>query len=137
MATYGQPRRLNSVSIVLILMALAAGYWMWRFFPAYFDAWTVDHLLKEAASTTYRLSQLNEPERTKELKKLIDKVRADIMKQASVTDPDLVVNLDIQDNNSVVTAEYDVVVTHPVITRTTTIHFKRSEAADIKKVRWE
>ena len=96
MVKYGQPRRLNVVSFIMILMGLAAGYWVWRFFPAYFDGWTVDHLLKEGASKTYRLNSLNEPERTKQLKELVDKVRADIQKQGNVTDPDLLVSLDLE-----------------------------------------
>jgi hypothetical protein len=137
MATYGQPRRLNSVTFMMILIGLAAGYCVWRFFPAYFDGWSVDHLLKEAASATYNLNRRQEPERTKELKALVDKTRADIIKQANVTDPDLAVNLDIDGSNVAVSADYSVVVTHPLTTHTTTLHFHKSESADIKKVNWE
>ena len=137
MASYGQPRRLNAVTFVMILMALAAGYWVWRFFPVYFDGWSVDHLLKEAASKTYRLNRLNEPERTKELTALVNKTKADIAKQGNVTDPDLLVNLDIEGNNVAVSADYKVIVTHPYINKTTTLHFHKSETADIKKVNWE
>ncbi len=137
MATYGQPRRLNSVTVIMLLCGLAAGYWLWRFFPAYFDGWTVDHLLKEAASKTYRLNRLQEPERTKELKALVEKTRSDIIKQANVTDPDLEVNLEIEGNNCAVSADYIVIVTHPMTTTTTKLHFHKSEKADIKKVDWE
>lgn len=137
MASYGQPRRLNAVTIVMILMALAAGYWVWRFFPAYFDGWSVDHLLKEAASKTYRLNRLNEPERTKQLTELVNKTKADIAKQGNVSDPDLLVNLDIDGNNVAVSADYKVIVTHPYINKTTTLHFHKTETADIKKVNWE
>lgn len=137
MATYGQPRRLNSVTLVMLLCGLAAGYWLWRFFPAYFDGWTVDHLLKEAASKTYRLNRLNEPERTKQLKELVDQTRASIIKQANVTDPDLGVNLEIEGDKCAISADYLVVVTHPVGNHTTTLHFHKTEQADIKKVQWE
>ena len=138
MANYG-PRKFNSVTVVMILLALAAGYWVWRFFPAYFDGWSVDHLLKEAASKTYKLNQLREPDRTKLLTELVDKTRADIAKEGNITDPDLKVDLDIApDNNSVaVSADYHVVVTHPLINKTTTLHFHKTETADIKKVNWE
>jgi len=137
MASYGQPRRLNAVTITMILLGLAAGYWVWRFFPAYFDGWSVDHLLKEAASKTYRINMLGEPERGKQLKILVDKTREDIIKQGNVTDPDLVVNLDLDGNNVAVSADYNVVITHPGISKTTTLHFHKSEAADIKRVNWE
>jgi hypothetical protein len=138
MATqYGQPRRLNSVTVVLGLLVLAAGYWIWRFFPVYFDAWTVDHVLKELASTMYRANRLNEPLRTKTMRELLDKARADIGKQTSITDPDLSIDLEIEGNSATVTAEYDTVVTHPGITRTTAMHFKRVETQNIKAVNWE
>src|SRR5207245_2529873 len=61
MADYQQPRRLNAVSITLIFAALGAAYWFWRFFPAYFDGWTVDHILKEQAAAVYRTNRLVEP----------------------------------------------------------------------------
>jgi len=137
MASYGQPRRLNSVTVVMLLLALAAGYWVWRFFPAYFDGFTVDHLLKEAASKTYRTSRLQEPARTKQLTELVDKTKADIRKQANVTDPDLSVSLDIEGEKAVVSADYNVTITHILTDRTTTLHFHKSESADIKRVDWE
>ncbi len=136
MAGYG-PRRFNSVTAILLLMALGAGYWVWRFFPAYFDGWSVDHLLKEAASKTYKLNQRQEPDRTKLLTELVDKTRADIVKQGNVTDPNLKVNLDIDGDNVAVSADYSVIVTHPLVNKTTTLHFHKSEDANIKKVNWE
>lgn len=136
MAGYG-PRRFNTVTVIMLLMTAAAGYWLWRFFPVYFDGWSVDHVLKEAASKTYRMNQLKEPERTKALTELVDKTRADVIKQGNVTDPDLKVNLDIDGDNAAVSADYSVVVTHPVINKTTTLHFHKSETANIKRVNWE
>lgn len=134
---YGQPRRLNAVTIVMILLAMGGGYWMWRFFPAYFDAWTVDHILLEAASATYKLSHITEPARSQKLKELLDKSRSDIIKQGNVTDPDLLVNLELEGETAVVSADYNVTITHPYIDKTTTLRFHRVESADIKKVKWE
>lgn len=136
MSNYG-PRRFNSVTMLLLLLGLAAGYWVWRFFPAYFDGWSVDHLLKEAASKVYKLNQRQEPERTKLLTELVDKTRADIARQGNVTDPNLKVDLDIDGDNVAVSADYSVIVTHPLINKTTTLHFHKSESANIKRVNWE
>jgi len=137
MADYGQPRRLNALTGFMILCGLAAGYWLWRFFPAYFDGFTVDHILKETASATYKLSRLGEPERGKQLKILLDKARADIIKQGNVSDPELTVNLDLDAANVVVSADYSVIVSHPLINKTTTLRFHKVETADVKKVKWE
>ena len=46
-------------------------------------------------------------------------------------------NLDIEDNSVAVSADYSIAITHPLVTRTTTLHFHRTETADIKKVNWE
>ncbi|HZS41357.1 MAG TPA: hypothetical protein VFF06_31225 [Polyangia bacterium] len=137
MTDYQQPRRLNAVSITLILLALGACYWFWRFFPAYFDGWTVDHVLKESAAAVYRTNRLSEPERSQELRALVDKTRADIIKKANVNDPELTVNLDIDGNLATFTADYRVVVTHPVTSRTTLLHFVKTQSSDIKAVSWK
>ncbi len=133
---YG-PRRFNTVTAVMLLGVLALGYWFWRFFPAYWDGWTVDHILKESASAIYRLNKLSEPERTAELKALADKARADIQKKANVTDPDLEVNLDINDNSASMSADYRVRITHPVVSFTNSLHFVKKQTADIKTVNWD
>jgi hypothetical protein len=137
MAAYGQPRPLNVVTVFLILIGLGAGYWMWRFFPAYFDGWTVDHILRETGSQTYKLARIAEPGRSKQLKLVVDKAREDIVRLGHVDDPELTVNLEIVESSAVVTADYTVVVTHPYMRRTTPIHFHRVETVDIKKVDWE
>jgi hypothetical protein len=133
---YKQPSRINPVTVGLVLVLLAGGYWMWRFFPAWFDAWTVDHILKESAAAVYRLNSMREPGRTEALTELVNKTRASIIEKASVTDPYLHVNLDIQDEKALLSADYHVTITHPLIAHTTELHFSRREHADIKKVNW-
>jgi hypothetical protein len=134
---YSKPRRLNAVSGTMLALALAAAYWGWRFGPAYWDAWTVDHILKETASSVYRANRLNEPLRTQTLRELVDKARAKMIHDASVGDPELAVNLNIDGDVAAMSADYHVVVTHPMIGKTTTLHFTRKETADVKVVRWE
>jgi uncharacterized membrane protein YhiD involved in acid resistance len=134
---YRAPRRLNAVTITLLLIAVGAGYWFWRFFPAYFDAWTVDHALREAANAIYKASRLREPDRSRELREIVNKTRKDIIEKAGVKDPNLEVEIEFDDNTATATANYTVVVTHPGTTRTTTLHFKRKEQANIKQVRWD
>ena len=136
--TYGQPRRFNAVTLTLLLMMAAAGYWMWRFFPVYLDAWTVDHVLKETASALYRLNRSPpSSERDDSMRELLDKAKADIRKQANITDPDLTVAANIEGDKAVLSAMYTVSVTHPILDKVTTLHFKREEDADLKRVDWD
>jgi hypothetical protein len=137
MARYGGPRRLNAVTVTLLVGALGAGYWFWRFFPAYFDAWTVDHALREAANAIYKASRLRDPDRSRELKDIVNRCRKDIVEKAGIKDPDLEVEIELDDESAVAMANYKVVVTHPGTTRTTTLHFNRKERANIKQVRWD
>lgn len=133
---YG-PRRFNALTAFMILCALAAGYWVWRFFPAYFDSWTVDHALREASSASYRVARLPEPTRSQQLKIIVEQARENIIKKANVTDPDLYVDMNLDGDIATVSAEYSVVVTHPYINKKTTLHFHRSESTNIKRVDWE
>jgi hypothetical protein len=137
--TYGQPRRFNVVTISLLLIAMAAGYWIWRFFPAYFDAWNVDHILREGVTASYRPLRLQEPGRSRNLTVIVEKTKDDIIKKVGIADPHLDVTLEVSPNGDKATmiADYTVVVTHPYIDKTTTVHFHRAETTDTKKVDWE
>lgn len=137
MARYGAPRRLNVVTLTMLVLALGAGYWFWRFFPAYFDSWTVDHALREAANAIYKASRLRDPDRSRELKDIVNRCRKEIVEKAGIKDPELEVEIEFDDENAFAMANYKVVVTHPGTTRTTTLHFKRKERANIKQVRWD
>jgi hypothetical protein len=134
---YGKPKRLNAVSATMLVLALGGGYWMWRFFPAYFDAWTVDHILRESATQVYRANRMQEPDRTNTLRDIVDKAKADMRKQAEIQDPDLTVGLNVDDANAILTADYTVRVTHPVLASPTVLHMHREEKADVKKVDWD
>jgi hypothetical protein len=133
---YG-PRRINSVSITLVLIAIAGGYWMWRFFPAYFDAWSVDHILKEAAAETYQANRLEESQRMQQLKDIVDKAKSKIVQEVGIHDPDLTVNLNIDGDKATVTADYKVIVTHPMVSYRNLLRFHREETENIKFVKWE
>jgi hypothetical protein len=139
MVAYGQPRRLNALTVSLLLVAAGSGYWLWRFAPAYVDAWSVDHVLKQTAVAVYQANMLAEPGRTQALHELADKARADIVSQAGVRDPELQVNLDVDESHHVATvsADYHVVITLPGIDRTTALHFQRARSANIERVKWE
>jgi hypothetical protein len=137
MSAYG-PRRINVVSITLLLFLLGAGYCFWRFFPVYFDAWSVDHILKESALATYQMQRLGDHERIEQLKRIADEARAKIIRHVGIEDPELTVNLNVDGDRATLTADYKVVVTHPWFdNRTTTMHLHRAQSANIKFVKWD
>jgi hypothetical protein len=134
---YKTPRRLNSVSIAMMILFAAAGYWMWVFFPVYWDAWTVDHQLREAAALCYKINRYAEPGRSIELRKLLKKVQGDAINLAHITDPDFDVTLEIEGDNLFLHAIYKVVVRHPVGNFVTNLTMNRTEKANIKQVSWD
>ena len=137
MAQYGTPRRLNALTIFMLLGVIVAGYWFWRFFPSHFDAWTIDHILKEGATEVYHANRLNEPARTLTLREIVEKAKLKIIKQVGIRDPELVVNLNVDGDKATMSADYSVVITHPGVAYTTPMHFHREKGADIKNIKWE
>jgi hypothetical protein len=137
MATSYGPRRLNAFTITMLLVALGAGYWVWRFFPVYFDAWSVDHILKEGATAVYQTIHLSDVAKGEALKKIVDKAKNDIVKRVGIQDPELVVNLEIDEGYATMSADYSVTVFHPVIEKKTLMHLHRERRSDVKAVKWE
>jgi hypothetical protein len=134
---YRTPRRLNAVSVTLLLGAIAGVYWLYVFFPIYWDGWTVDHELREAAAACYQINRYAEPARTEELRKLLKKTRETTIGLAHITDPAFDVELEIEGDDAVLIAKYDVVVKHPFGNYKSVVHMKRSQHANIKQVKWE
>jgi hypothetical protein len=136
---YAQPRLLNSVSITMLIIALCGGYWGWRFFPSYWDSWTVDHHLQEGAASVYGLIGAQAPNENNEssLKDLVDTTRKKILEAVPIADPNFAVNLDVKPGvGATMTADYDVYIEHPLIEKKTKIHFHRVGEADLKQVKW-
>jgi hypothetical protein len=134
---YKTPRRLNTVSILMLLAAIAGGYWFYTFFPVYWDAWTIDHQLREAAALCYKVNKYAEPGRSIELRKLLKKVQEDSIRLAHITDPDFDVALEIENDNLFLKATYKVVVRHPVGNFVSTLNMVRTQKANIKQVSWD
>ena len=137
MATYKQPRRLNIVSFTMLVLACAGVYWLYVFFPIYWDAWTVDHQLRDGAAEVYNLNHISEPERTKQLQAMLKKVQDSCVRLANITDPDFGVSLDLDGEDVTLRAEYDVPIVYPVGGWKSVAHMKRTAKANVKRVSWE
>jgi len=129
------PRSFNIVSFVLLLMMAGGGYWVWKFFPVYFTAWEVDHVLADGASASYKVSRQGEPLRSKSKQELIERMRKQVV-ELGVTDPEMTVDLEFDGETANVTCDYTVVVNHPVGDKVTVMEMHRAATADIKRVDW-
>ena len=78
-----------------------------------------------------------EPDRTNDMRKLLQKTRDKCIKLAHITDPDFDPTLDVDGDIVTLHAKYDVTVHHPVGGYTTTLHFDRVATANNKRVQWE
>lgn len=133
---YRAPRRLNLVTGIMLLAFVAGVYWLWRFGPVYLDAWTVDHILKEAANRVYKANRLGEPARTEALRTIVDEAKNSIVKRVGIQDPELAVNLDLTGKQVLVTADYHITVLHPKTKYKTELHLRREATANIERVDW-
>lgn len=130
------PSRFNSVTLLLILVFAAGGYWVWKFFPHYFRAWQVDHILADGASQSYKISRMTEPLQSRSRTELVETMRTKI-NALGIEDPDLAVGLDFQGELVTVTADYSVQVNHPVADKVTIMSMHRVANGDLKKVVWD
>lgn len=137
---YGQPRRINAFSVTLLLGFLAFVYLAWRFGPVYLDAWSVDHSLKEGATEVYRMFRLPEDTRINLQNELVERIVKDIRKKAGITDPELEVSLDVDEETqtATMTATYHVIVSDPLsLLPPADLHMVREQTMSLKKVEWE
>ena len=134
---YRQPRRFNAVSLFMFLLVAGAAYWLWLFFPVYWDAWTVDHCLHEGAAAMYQANRITEPDRSKEMRKILQKVQADCIRLAHINDPTFDVALELGGDWASLTGDYSVPVRHPIGNWVTIVHLHRVEKANIKQVHWD
>jgi hypothetical protein len=130
------PRSFNIVTFLMLLTIAAAGYWVWKFFPVYFTAWQVDHVLADGASRSYQMSRMREPFQSKEKAVLIESMRKKIV-ALGIVDPEMTVDIEIEGQEATVTCDYSVVVSHPVADKVTLMSMHRMATGDLKKVVWD
>ena len=97
----------------------------------------MDHHLRAGAAELYKLNIIAEPERSKQMRKLLQKVQDDCVRLAHITDPDFEDVLEMEGDNLIMLAQYEIKVRHPVGNWVTVLKLKRSESANVKRVAWE
>lgn len=131
------PRSFNFFTVFLILAFAAAGYGVWKYFPVYFMAWQVDHVLADGGARSYKFCRQTEPGRAQQKQALADDLRAKVM-QLGVVDPELTVNVEWVGNAErvEVTADYRAVILHPG-GRFTVLPFHRKSSTDLSRPVWD
>ena len=130
------PSRINFVTFLLVLCAAAGGYWVWKFFPHYFTAYQVDHVLAEGAAAGYRTSILRGNDRRDVERKMVDDMRKKVI-ALGVKDPEMSLTMTFDDDQVRLACDYRAVVVHPYIDRFTTLTMHRTAAGTTKAPSYE
>ena len=131
------PGKFNFVTLVILVALAGAGYWTWKYFPVYFTAWQVDNVLGDGANRSYKIVRMQEPIKSQTKKDLVDEMRKKIV-ELGVTDPEMTVDLQMEDERADVTCDYSVTIEHVYPKdKVSVLQMHRVATADLKKVNWD
>lgn len=117
---YKKPRSINLVSVLLVMLAVAAAYAGWKFIPHYWRAQKVDEALSDVGYRAQDIDATKGPDRQKREAALAELAR-ERLQALGVDDPLLYVWFE----PGRVHASYTVIVKHLFTARTTTLRFHR------------
>lgn len=120
MAHYRKPGKLNLVSVLIFLVLASLVYGAIFFGPAYWRKFQVSEVLDEAASKCRRKNRVPNAEQ-------MEQIRAEARQQIlakGVDDERVTVEIVIRSDHVTVSADYEEVIHHPLIKRTTTLRFR-------------
>ena len=125
-----KPRSINLVSIGLVLLLAAGVYAGWKFIPVYYQAWKVDEILSELKNeaSDLRTSTLSGASAGEFAAGICDRAVQRIHELGIIDQPDFPVRVEFSAGYADLIAHYRVVVTHPLVHKTTTIDFARTIA---------
>lgn len=129
---YKKPHALNAVSIGLVLLLMAGGYWLYCFGPAYLGWRRSVNIVTETAHKFYKLRTLEQSVKAQETNRLVSQARADIVNILGFDDPELTVKmlLDETAKKVNVVAEYNHIVTLHGLNKQRILHFRAVGESD-------
>lgn len=130
------PSRLNAGMLLVVLVLGGAGYWVWKFFPHYFTAYQVDHVLAEGAAKSYRISLMRGLDLSRAKQALMDDMRKQVV-GLGVVDPDMALEAVFEDGRVNVVCDYRAVIVHPMVGRFTVIKMHRTATESLKPPTYE
>ena len=130
------PSSLNLVSLTMALGLAASAYCAWKFFPVYFMAWQVDHVLADGAARAYPVSKVGDVvARGQSKNRLVEDLRREVV-ALGVNDPEMTLTLEMDSERVDVTCSYRAVIVHPVVSRFTMLRFHRVASGSLAPPRY-
>jgi hypothetical protein len=109
---YKTPRRINLVSVGLLLLVVAAVYSGMKFGPVYYKRYKIEHILEETKAEASDLYRMSQDRKHLEKRRLVESTTAKIEAQGiTVEDNQLQVYFGQLDES--INADWTVVVKHP------------------------
>lgn len=130
--SYKKPRKLNFVSILVILVLFSIVYSVIQFGPPYWRKWKSKEILSECTSKIYVKRFVP----TDTLSPFLEKVQQEAMKKLrsiGIEDPGLKVNLHKDDEEIMAEAEYVERIKHPLIGKYTNLRFRPFNVVEIDR----
>ena len=121
--TYKKPSSFNFVTLVLVLVVAAGGYWAFKFGPVYWNRFKAEEILREGAAEATSISRMNEAAQMQLEQKVIAGVTERLAGRGIGADNDL--HVYFEGNFATLNADYVVTVKHPGGKRTI-MHIHRS-----------
>jgi hypothetical protein len=118
------PRRINPVSVILVLIAVAIVYSAVKFIPVYLKRGKVDTILDSAR---YDAQRFDEYSYSNQEEKVLDKLRDEILDLGGIDDETL--DVYFAEDYSRLYVDYTVIVEHP-FGKTTEFQFEQSVEID-------
>ena len=110
---YKSPRRVNWVSILVILVLLGGAYAGWKFAPQYWQSYKVDEILSEYKNVAAELSDLNPAYRPEREQKIVNDLYLRVQALGITDTPDQPLEVGFGPNYSHLYVKYQKVVSHP------------------------
>lgn len=122
---YNKPRRINVVSIFLLLLVLAAGYAAYKFIPVYWQGRKIDEALDEIKLPAARFYRLNDEVRRTEADQIIANSLAKLHEMGIEDTPEQPVQVWFSPDYKTLNARYQVIVVHPAVLKPTVMTMER------------
>jgi hypothetical protein len=125
---YNKPRRLNIVSLLMLLIVLGAGYAGWKFIPVFWQSRKVDQVLDEEKMAAVGFHRLRDELRPAAADAIVAKAVTRIYEMGIEDQPDQPLQVWFDADYAALNARYQVVVRHLLVDKSTVITMDRRVA---------